>query len=64
MSFVRDFAVLDPEQEDSEKKVPLRFLVVESSEQARSFDEGLEKRLDKDRKRYVSTLRTVMLPAL
>jgi len=37
--------------------VPLRFLVVESSEQARSFDEGLEKRLDKDRKRYEQAAR-------
>ena len=52
VSFVRDFTVLDPEQGDSEKKVPLRFLVVESSEQARSFDAGLDKRLARDRKRY------------
>ena len=57
VSFVRDFAVLDPEQGDSQEKVPLRFLVVESSEQARSFDEGLQKRLEKDRKRYEQAAR-------
>ncbi len=51
VSFVRPFDVLDPESGEKQK-IPLRFLVVESSELARRFENSLTDKLKAGRKRF------------
>ena len=56
VSSVHDFEVFDPEKKEK-KKVPLRFLVVESSELAKRFEESLEDKLRVGKLRFEKAVR-------